>query len=241
MQHFNGILLPTEGRMHILDFLYRAGEKATHLQELRKRVGLVFQFPEHQLFEDTVGKDISFGPRNFGATEEEAEAATRHVIEKLGLDPSILELSPFQLSSGQLRKAAIATIMVMNPDIFVLDEPTASLDQVSRDEVLGLLQSLCKDDGKSIIVVSHRLEEVLPYADDLIIMDNGTVRFHGQPTELMNNLTLIAESGIILPPSLRFMREFSERFQIVFPDGRYHTQDIADYVSKVLGGVGHAQ
>ncbi len=238
MQHFNGILLPTDGKIRILDFHYRAGEKATQIQELRKRVGLLFQFPEHQMFEETVGKDIAFGPRNFGATEEEAHSAARHAVEQLGLDASILELSPFQLSSGQLRKAAIATVMVMDPDIYVLDEPTASLDQISREEVMKLLRSLCTNEGRTIVVVSHRLEEVLPYADEFVIMGEGRVKFHGDAAELMNNLPLITESGMIVPSSLRFMHDFSERFQTSFPNGHYQhqVQDIAEYVSKVLGG-----
>ncbi len=242
MQHFNGILLPTDGQIRILDFHYRAGEKATRVQELRKRVGLLFQFPEHQMFEETVGKDITFGPRNFGATEEEAQAAARRVIELLGLDGSILELSPFQLSSGQLRKAAIATVMVMNPDIYVLDEPTASLDQVSREEVMRLLRAMCTELGRTIVVVSHRLEEVLPYADEFVIMGEGQIKFHGVAAELMDNLPLVAESGMIVPPSLRFMRDFSERFQTSIPEGHHQqtVEDIAEYVSKVLGGLNDA-
>jgi energy-coupling factor transport system ATP-binding protein len=241
MQHFNGILLPTAGQMRILDFHYRAGEQAKHIQALRKRVGLLFQFPEQQLFEETVAKDIAFGPRNFGATEEEAYAAARRAVEQLGLETSVLELNPFQLSSGQLRKVAIATVMVMNPDVYVLDEPTASLDQISREDVMKLLKKLSVEEGRTIVVVSHRLEEVLPYADEFVIMDQGQVKFHGSAHELMNNLSLIAESGMILPPSMRFIRDFTERFQVSFPEGRHHAQDIAEYVSRVLGGLDHAE
>jgi energy-coupling factor transport system ATP-binding protein len=241
MQHFNGILLPTDGQMSILDFHYRAGEQAKHIQALRKRVGLLFQFPEQQLFEETVGKDIAFGPRNFGATEAEAHAAAIRVVEMIGLETSILELSPFQLSSGQLRKVAIATVMVMNPDIYVLDEPTASLDQISREDVMKLLKKQSVEEGRTIVVVSHRLEEVLPYADEFVVMDEGQVKFHGPASKLMNNPSLISESGMILPPSLRFIHDFSERFQVNFPDGHHHVQDIAEYVSKVLGGLRHAE
>jgi energy-coupling factor transport system ATP-binding protein len=241
MQHFNGILLPTDGQMRILDFQYCAGEQATHIQALRKRVGLLFQFPEQQLFEETVGKDIAFGPRNFGATEEEAQAAALRVVKLLGLDPSILNLSPFQLSSGQLRKVAIATVMVTNPDIYVLDEPTASLDQVSRHGVMKLLRRLCVEEGRTIVMVSHRLEEVLPYADEFIVMGEGEIIFHGTANELMNNLPLISEAGMILPPAMRFIREFSERFQISFPEGIHRVQDIAEFVSKTLGGLHHAE
>src|SRR5690606_2586082 len=115
------------------------------------------------------------GPRNFGATEDEAQAAAKRVVEQLGLDASILELSPFQLSSGQLRKIAIATVMVMNPDIYVLDEPTASLDQMSREDVMKQLHRQCVEEGRTVIVVSHRLEEVFPYADEFVVMGQGQV------------------------------------------------------------------
>lgn len=241
MQHFNGILLPTDGQLRILDFHYRAGDKVEHIQALRKRVGLLFQFPEQQLFEETVAKDIAFGPRNFGATEAEAHAAARRVVEMLGLDASIMELSPFQLSSGQLRKVAMATVMVMNPDIYVLDEPTASLDQISREDVMRLLKQQCVEEGRTVVVVSHRLEEVLPYADEFVVMDQGQVKFHGSANELMNNLALIGEAGMIVPPAMRFIRDFTERFQVSFPEGRHHVQDIAEYVSTVLGGQRHAE
>src|SRR5690554_5504895 len=133
MQHFNGILEPTKGKIQILDFVMDANHKTMNKSELRKRVGLLFQFPEQQLFAENLLKDLCFGPMNFGMTEKEAQEAALRTIQSLGLDPAILSRDPYQLSGGQIRKAAIATVLIMNPDIYVLDEPTASLDQKSRE------------------------------------------------------------------------------------------------------------
>ena len=234
LQHFNGLLLPQAGRIRILDYELSADTPAKGLGQLRKRVGLVFQFPEQQLFEDTVEKDIMFGPLNFGMPEVEAKAAARKAAEALGLPADILGRNPFQLSSGQMRKVAIATVLAAEPDIFVLDEPTASLDQASREELLLLLRQLCSEQGKTIIIVTHRLEEVLHYADEYAVLQQGRAVFHGSPAGLLERTELLDAAGIIVPPSVRFLRLFCSRFGAALPDGPLGAEEAAGFVAEAL-------
>ena len=165
LQHLNGLLVPDQGRIHILDFTMDSQAASDVPNELRRRVGLVFQYPESQLFEATVEKDLLFGPLNFGATEAEASQAALIAAEAIGLDAAVLTKNPFELSSGQMRKAAVAAVLASDPDILVLDEPTASLDPASRIELMQMLHNLCQQHGKTIIVITHRLEESISYAD----------------------------------------------------------------------------
>jgi len=234
LQHFNGILRPTAGRIRVLDFILDADEKARSLRPLRKRVGLVFQFPEQQLFEETIGKDIAFGPLNFGATGEEAKASAERAVRDVGLAPSVLDRNPFQLSGGQRRLAAIATVLASDPDVFVLDEPTASLDQTSRERVMKLLRRLCSDKGKTIVVVTHRLEEVMPYADDYVVMKDGRVIYSGPPGPLFRSAETANAAGLVLPRSLRFLILFAERFQAPPFEGPYTDACIAEYVERTM-------
>lgn len=236
LQHFNGILRPTDGRIRILDFVLDARVKTGSLQPLRKRVGLVFQFPEQQLFDETIGKDIAFGPLNFGATAEEAHAAAERAIRDVGLSPELLTHNPFQLSGGQKRLAAIATVLASEPDIFVLDEPTASLDQINRERIMQLLNRLCREQGKTIIVVTHRLEEVMPYADEYVVMAQGKAVYTGPPAPLFRNASLAQDADLVLPRSLTFLIRFAERFQTPPFEGPYTDAHIAEYVANTLRG-----
>lgn len=174
LQLFNGILKPTEGTVQVLDVTITAGEKSPRLLPLRRRVGLVFQFPEQQMFEDTVEKDLCFGPLNFGLSLEEAKERARKSMTDMGLDLALLERNPFRLSGGQMRKAAIASVLAMDPDIVVLDEPTATLDPVSRAELIALLERLCREQGRTIIIVTHRMDELLPVADNWVLLKDGS-------------------------------------------------------------------
>jgi energy-coupling factor transport system ATP-binding protein len=234
LQHFNGILKPTEGRLRVLDFDIAPGSGLKRAKQLRKQVGLVFQFPEQQLFEETIEKDLIFGPKNYGASEEEAREAARRAIGLLGLPESILRQNPFRLSGGQMRKAAIAAVLAIDPDIFVLDEPTASLDPASREELMRLLHELCHERKKTIIVVTHRLEEVLPYADELVVMRRGEVAFHGPIGALLNKKGLLEESGLVVPPSVRLLQRFSEHYEVNFPESSFSVEEIADFMIRVM-------
>lgn len=214
LQHMNGIVHPTFGKLRILDVDVYAGEPIHRPSRLRKRVGLVFQFPEQQLFAETVEEELCFGPLNFGATQEEALAAAREALAAIGMDASIMERHPYELSGGQMRKVAIAAVLAAKPDILVLDEPTASLDPASREELLTLLSRMCQEQGKTIIMVTHRLEEVLPHTDEYIVMQEGRAVFHGQLSGLEEMATVFTNNGISLPGALLFMHELRSRFRI---------------------------
>lgn len=212
LQLFNGILKPTEGTVSVLDVTIRAGEKSPKLLPLRRRVGLVFQFPEQQMFEETVEKDLCFGPLNFGMSLEEAKERTRKAMTDMGLDLGLLERNPFRLSGGQMRKAAIASVLAMDPDIVVLDEPTATLDPISRAELIGLLERLCREQGRTIIIVTHRMDELLPYADRWVLLKEGELAFQGSSHELAADSDILERCGLTVPQSLRYWRAVADRF-----------------------------
>ncbi|HEY2492081.1 MAG TPA: energy-coupling factor transporter ATPase [Paenibacillus sp.] len=214
LQMFNGILQPTEGSVQILDVAIHAGEKAKKLKDLRKRVGLVFQFPEQQLFEDTVEKDLCFGPLNFGCSLAEAKQRAVTAMERMGLDLSLLSRNPFQLSGGQMRKVAIASVLAMDPDILVLDEPTATLDPVSRAELIELLHGLCREEGRTVVVVTHRMDELLPYADQWVILNEGEVVFQGTVKALVQQSAQLEAYGLAVPQSLQLWNSLAERYGI---------------------------
>ncbi|WP_058300837.1 ATP-binding cassette domain-containing protein [Gorillibacterium timonense] len=234
LQHFNGLLLPSAGKIRILDFLLEPGLSGKGMKELRRRVGLVFQFPEQQLFAETVEQDLMYGPLNFGMKEPEAREAARSAARALGLDDELLGRNPFHLSGGQMRKTAIATVLAADPDVLVLDEPAATLDQASREELLSLLADLCQSRGKTVILVTHRLEEVLPFAEDYVLLDQGKAIFHGPPEELLADSGLMEQAGIVTPPAVRFLRDFSERFQVPFPEGPYPADHLARFIEQTV-------
>ena len=186
IQHLNGLLLPEEGRVVIADFVLEAKKKIKNIKALRKQVGIVFQFPEYQLFESTVLKDVMFGPKNFGATEEEAKAKAQKALELVKIPPSYYEKSPFALSGGERRRVAIAGILAMEPKILVLDEPTAGLDPKGIDEKLHLFKEI-HDKGTTVILVSHDMDVVLEYAEKVIVLQDGRVLKIASPTELFQD------------------------------------------------------
>lgn len=204
------------------------------LTGLRKRVGLVFQFPEKQLFESTVREELMFGPLNFGASKLEAAEAAARAALALGLEENLLPRSPFELSGGQIRKVAIAAVLAADPDIIVLDEPTASLDQNSREELLRLLSKLTSVKGKTVIMVTHRLEEVLPYADEFVVLHNGKAVMQGDSRALVRGSDTLAEAGIHLPPPVRLLSELSDRFAEPLPEGCFDPAKAAKWITSLL-------
>ncbi|HHY38785.1 MAG TPA: energy-coupling factor transporter ATPase, partial [Clostridia bacterium] len=191
IQHFNGLLLPTKGRV-VVDGI-EVGKKGTNLREIRRRVGLVFQYPEHQLFEETVYKDVAFGPKNLGLDDEEVALRVREAMRLVGLDESFLDRSPFELSGGQMRRVAMAGILAMNPGTLVLDEPTAGLDPRGRDAVLGYIKELHAKKGTTIILVSHNMGEIARLAERIYVMDRGRVVLTGSPREVFMEEDLLRE------------------------------------------------
>ena len=233
LQLFNGILKPTEGTVKVLDVTLRAGEKSPKLLPLRRRVGLVFQFPEQQMFEETVEKDLCFGPLNFGMTLEEAKERARKAMTDMGLDLALLDRNPFRLSGGQMRKAAIASVLAMDPEIVVLDEPTATLDPVSRAELISLLERLCREQGRTIIIVTHRMDELLPIADSWIVLKEGQAAFQGSAQELAADPSILERCGLVVPQSLRYWRAIADRFHLVNEVPRLTAKDLAEFIASL--------
>lgn len=206
VQHLNALLLPDEGTVHILDRDIVAGEKPKKLKSLRGEVGLVFQFPEYQLFEETVIKDVAFGPKNFGCSEEECIERARKALNLVGLSSDYYERSPLELSGGQKRRVAIAGILAMDPKVLVLDEPTAGLDPAGTRMMMQLFNRLNKEAHKTVLIVTHDMEQVFQYCDDVVIVADGNIRVHTSAKEFFENSDMCREMNI-LPPTLIRMRD----------------------------------
>ena len=214
IQHINALLLPTSGSINIDEYLITATDKPSKLKPLRKKAGLVFQFPEYQLFEETIEKDIIFGPMNFGVSEEEAKKIAHNVLKTVGLDESYLNKSPFDLSGGQKRRVAIAGILAMNPDILILDEPTAGLDPQGTNEMMSLFKRI-NESGKTIILVTHDMNHVLQYCDEVVVMNHGKVEKHDTVTNVFKDSEYLNSLGIDLPIITNFIIKLNnQRFNL---------------------------
>lgn len=206
VQHFNGLLKPTSGRV-VINGLDTSGK---NLKELRRYVGIVFQYPEHQLFEETVYKDIAFGLRRKNIHEDEIRQIVMEVIAAVGLEDSILEKSPFELSGGQKRRAAIAGILAMKPGILILDEPTAGLDPRGRDEIFGFISGIHKSMGITVILVSHNMEDIARLVDRVIVISKGKIEMDGPVAEIFSNIERLEDMGLSAPPVAYLMKELKK-------------------------------
>ncbi|MBC1442748.1 energy-coupling factor ABC transporter ATP-binding protein [Listeria seeligeri] len=214
LQHLNALLMPTEGKITVGDREIVAGVKQKKLRDLRKKVGIVFQFPEAQLFEETVEKDICFGPMNFGVSEEDAKARAKKVIYEVGLTEEILSRSPFELSGGQMRRVAIAGVLAMDPEVLVLDEPTAGLDPHGREEIMEMFYNLHKEKGLTTVLVTHSMEDAARYAGKIVLMKAGTVLQIGAPREIFANPEDLIDLGLSVPDVVRFQGLFERKFNV---------------------------
>lgn len=209
IQHFNGLMKPTEGTV-----LYN-GENiwGDHypLKSLRSHVGLVFQYPEHQLFEETVMEDVCFGPKNQGLTPEESKKRAEEALAQVGLGKEFYSSSPFELSGGQKRRVAIAGVLAMNPDVLVLDEPTAGLDPKGRDEILDQIADLHRMRGITIILVSHSMEDIAKYVDRIIVMNGGRVAYDDVPKAVFSHFKELEAMGLAAPQITYIMHALKER------------------------------
>jgi energy-coupling factor transport system ATP-binding protein len=211
LQHLNALLQPTDGSVRIGEREVKARQKNKNLKPIRQKVGIVFQFPEHQLFEETVEKDIIFGPMNFGVSEEEAKKRARMALKNVGLQEEILEKSPFDLSGGQMRRVAIAGVLAMDPEVIVLDEPTAGLDPRGRKEIMDMFYHLHKERNLSTILVTHSMEDAARYADQIVIMQHGKVMKKGTPEEIFSAPADLIQLGLDVPEVVRFQLKLEER------------------------------
>lgn len=197
IQHLNGLLKADSGEIYFNgENIYQDGY---NMKQLRGKVGLVFQYPEHQLFEIDVFSDVCFGPKNQGLSQEEAEARAREALEIVGLDESFYKQSPFELSGGQKRRVAIAGVLAMKPEVLILDEPTAGLDPKGRDEILDRIAELHKKKHMTIILVSHSMEDMARYADRIIVMNQGEKAFDGSPREVFSHYKELEKMGLAAP------------------------------------------
>lgn len=210
VQHLNGLMKPTSGNI-IVEGL-NITEKKANLKEVRQKVGLVFQYPEHQLFEETIYKDIAFGPKNLGLSENEVQTRVKESMESTGLDfEELKDRSPFELSGGQKRRVAIAGVIAMKPKILVLDEPTAGLDPSGRDDILGEIKKLYKKEGITIILVSHSMEDVAKLVDRILVMHRGKIAIDDLTREVFKRVDELEKLGLGVPQITKFMKEFKSK------------------------------
>ncbi|USK39177.1 energy-coupling factor ABC transporter ATP-binding protein [Cytobacillus firmus] len=234
LQHLNALLKPTEGQVVIGDRMINPEKKQKNLKEIRQRVGIVFQFPEHQLFEETVEKDICFGPMNFGVTEEEAKKRARAAIGQVGLPEEILSKSPFDLSGGQMRRVAIAGVLAMEPNVIVLDEPTAGLDPRGRKEIMDMFYSLHGTRGLSTVLVTHSMEDASRYADQIVIMHNGEVYKKGTPEEIFSSPEGLLKLGLDVPEVVRFQLKMEKSLNVRLSRTCLTMDELTDEIAAVM-------
>ena len=210
LQLLNGLLVPTKGSVRVFDTLITSTSVNKQIRQIRKQVGLVFQFAENQIFEETVLKDVAFGPQNFGVSVEEAEAIAREKLALVGIDKSLFERSPFELSGGQMRRVAIAGILAMEPSILVLDEPTAGLDPIGRKELMTLFKKLHQD-GITIVLVTHLMDDVAEFADQVYVMEKGKLVKGGNPSLVFQNVEFMEKIQLGVPKITRFAQRLADR------------------------------
>lgn len=210
LQLLNGLLVPSQGSVRVFDTLITSTSKNKDIRQIRKQVGLVFQFAENQIFEETVLKDVAFGPQNFGVSEEDAEQIAREKLALVGIDESLFNRSPFELSGGQMRRVAIAGILAMEPAILVLDEPTAGLDPLGRKELMNLFKKLHQS-GMTIVLVTHLMDDVAEYANQVYVMEKGRLVKGGKPSDVFQDVVFMEEVQLGVPKITAFCKRLADR------------------------------
>lgn len=239
VQHLNGLLRPTSGRI-LVDGLDLA-DKQTDRRAVRRKVGLVFQYPENQLFEETVEKDIAFGPRNLGLDDAEVSRRVREAMAKVALDYERLkDRSVFELSGGQMRRVAIAGVLAMEPGTLVLDEPCAGLDPRGREEILGLIRNLHEQAGTTIVMVSHSMDDVASLAERVIVMNHGEIVMDGAPRDVFSRGEELRAIGLDVPQAVELAQQLRAR-GLPVPEGVYREEELEQAIEAILGkGESHA-
>lgn len=210
LQLLNGLLVPSQGSVRVFDTLITSTSKNKDIRQNRKQVGLVFQFAENQIFEETVLKDVAFGPQNFGVSEEDAVKTAREKLALVGIDESLFDRSPFELSGGQMRRVAIAGILAMEPAILVLDEPTAGLDPLGRKELMTLFKKLHQS-GMTIVLVTHLMDDVAEYANQVYVMEKGRLVKGGKPSDVFQDVVFMEEVQLGVPKITAFCKRLADR------------------------------
>ena len=235
IQHLNGLLKPSSGEIIVNGF--NITDKDLNLTEIRKRVGIVFQYPEYQLFEETVEKDIAFGPGNLGLDKAEISKRVKNSMEAVGLDyETYKDKSPFDLSGGQKRRVAIAGVIAMNPEVLILDEPTAGLDPGGRDEIFNLIKKLHRDNNITIILSSHSMDDMAKLAQTIIVMNHGKIEFMGTPREVFtSHADKLREIGLDVPQVLELATKLRQKGFDIRPD-ILTVEEVKDEILKVMRG-----
>lgn len=210
LQLLNGLLVPSQGSVRVFDTLITSTSKNKDIRQIRKQVGLVFQFAGNQIFEETVLKDVAFGPQNFGVSEEDAVKTAREKLALVGIDESLFDRSPFELSGGQMRRVAIAGILAMEPAILVLDEPTAGLDPLGRKELMTLFKKLHQS-GMTIVLVTHLMDDVAEYANQVYVMEKGRLVKGGKPSDVFQDVVFMEEVQLGVPKITAFCKRLADR------------------------------
>ncbi len=238
IQHLNGLLTPTAGTVYLGDKDVFAQNKK-ELVALRHSVGLVFQYPEHQLFEETVAKDVAFGPKNLKIPEDAISQRVREAIEMVGLDyDAVAEKSPFELSGGQMRRVAIAGVLAMQPEVLILDEPTAGLDPRGRDAILDQIARLHEETHNTVILVSHSMEDVGRYADKILVMHRGKAVYYDTPKAVFNHVEELERIGLAVPQVKYLMRALKQKYPAINED-IFTVEAARAEIGRVLGGERH--
>lgn len=210
LQLLNGLNIPTSGSVIVDDMVINATSDKKGIKQVRKKVGLVFQFPESQVFEETVLKDVAFGPQNFGVSQEEAEKIAREKLTLVGISEDLFERSPFELSGGQMRRVAIAGILAMEPKVLVLDEPTAGLDPSGRQELMDIFKQLHAN-GMTIVLVTHLMDDVANYADFVYVMEKGKLIRSGKPSDVFQDVEFLETIQLGVPKITKFAANLERR------------------------------
>lgn len=231
VQHINGLLKPTAGKVQVDDIIVEP-KKKQDLKPLRRRVGLVFQYPEYQLFEETVLKDVMFGPMNFGHDAATAEQLAKEALRTVGLDEVFWSRSPFDLSGGQMRRVAIAGVLASQPDVLIVDEPTAGLDPQGRNHMLRLFARLHAETGMTLLLITHDMDQVLEYAERVIVMEDAQVAFDGLPLDLFKEETLLEQFHLDLPHVLSLAWQVADQRELERPHIRTETELIEWLMTK---------
>lgn len=234
IQHFNGLLQPTKGTVTIGDLVIRSGKKQKQLKQLRKKVGLVFQYPEHQLFEETVLKDICFGPKNFGVSEAEAIKRAKEILPLVGLEEDILDKSPFELSGGQMRRVAIAGILAIKPKVLVLDEPTAGLDPRGQKEIMKMFKKIHDEQQLTTVLVTHHMTDAALYADQIIVLHKGEVVLTGTPEQIFKDREFLEQIHLDVPETVTFLYELEKKLNRKIPKNLFTPDDVTNYLVQEI-------
>ncbi|MFA9556510.1 energy-coupling factor transporter ATPase [Evansella sp. AB-rgal1] len=238
VQLLNGLLKPSRGSLHVGNWVITKETKQKQMYDLRKHVGMVFQYPEHQLFHETVIQDVAYGPINFGFSKKEAREKAEEMLLNVGIGKDLFDRSPFELSGGQMRRVAIAGVLAIEPHILVLDEPTAGLDPKGQVEIMNLFYSwYLEKEERSIVLVTHHMEDAALYGDHIIVMNNGEVHFQGEPTHVFQQKEMLYDLDLSVPETVALLERLKEISGEAMNTQRYTfdetVQEIISFLRKV--------